>query len=214
VNIAVPPLYVTKKELRITKTLGDEYYNKLMQIVDSSEHSLHGWMPYLDSVSPAKIIELLMYDRQISRSNYFIENNYSTEIDLIDHAKKNNIEFSALETVSEWKSYYPHSLGSQKDYNENLDLLKEAIDMYNDESYIDIFQRYKEQNLNLGSKDMFTDSIMVLRNKRMSDRIHTILKTKNAFIAVGAGHLPYENGILNLLSKKGYHIEPIKLEFQ
>lgn len=213
-NISAPPIYVTNSKFYISNTLGTDYYQKLMRIVDASKHSLRGWRPYLDSVSPAKITELLMYDRQITRSNYFNENNYSTESDFIQHAKDNNIEFAALETVSEWESYYLHSLGSQNDSEKNLDILKEAIDMYHDDSFIDIFQRYNAQNLRLGNKEMFTDSIMILRNKRMTDRIDAILKTKKAFIAVGAGHLPFENGILNLLTKKGYRVKPVKINFQ
>lgn len=54
---------------------------------------------------------------------------------------------------------------------------------------------------------MFTDSIMVLRNTRMSNKIDSISANKNAFIAVGSSHLPFKNGILNLLSEKGYLIE-------
>ena len=214
VNIAIPPIYVTKDEHKITNTLEDDYYKKLMRIADSSKYSLYEWQPYLDSVVPAKITQLIMLDRQRMRSNFFRENNYSPENDFINYAKKNEIEFSALETTGEWESYYSYSLGIQNDYDKNLDILKEAIDIYYDENYIDIFQQYQEQNLNIGDKKMFTDSIMILRNKRMCYKIDSILKTKKAFIAVGVAHLPFENGILNLLSEKEYIIERKNIEIQ
>ena len=35
------------------------------------------------------------------------------------------------------------------------------------------------------------------------------MQSKSCFIAVGAGHLAGENGLINLLKKQGYTVEPI-----
>ena len=47
------------------------------------------------------------------------------------------------------------------------------------------------------------------RNRRMAARVETYLKRGNAFIAVGALHLPGQKGVLNLLAKQGYRISAV-----
>jgi uncharacterized protein YbaP (TraB family) len=47
------------------------------------------------------------------------------------------------------------------------------------------------------------------RNKVMVERMATLLTQGNAFIAVGAAHLPGEAGILHLLELRGYRISRI-----
>lgn len=50
------------------------------------------------------------------------------------------------------------------------------------------------------------DRLLVRRNANMAERMHVRLKEGNAFIAVGALHLPGDNGLLRLLSTAGYHV--------
>ncbi len=55
-------------------------------------------------------------------------------------------------------------------------------------------------------------SLLTERNSRFLQRIHLILQKhpqQNYFFAVGAGHLAEENGLIELLRKKGYHINKI-----
>jgi hypothetical protein len=37
------------------------------------------------------------------------------------------------------------------------------------------------------------------------------MQDKSCFVAVGAGHLGGENGLINLLKKQGYSVEPISI---
>lgn len=48
------------------------------------------------------------------------------------------------------------------------------------------------------------------RNVRMVERMQTRLQEGNAFVAVGALHLPGEKGILNLLAQQGYRVSPVR----
>ncbi|HLT00594.1 MAG TPA: TraB/GumN family protein [Geminicoccaceae bacterium] len=52
-------------------------------------------------------------------------------------------------------------------------------------------------------------ALIVERNARMVERMRPRLREGNAFIAVGAAHLPGEDGILSLLSRQGYDVVPI-----
>lgn len=48
------------------------------------------------------------------------------------------------------------------------------------------------------------------RNINWVNQLKTILPQKSVFVCVGAGHLPGENGVLNLLRQAGYTITPVK----
>jgi uncharacterized protein len=47
------------------------------------------------------------------------------------------------------------------------------------------------------------------RNHRMVTRLHTLLQQGKLFIAIGALHLPGENGVLHLLEQQGYKVTPV-----
>lgn len=53
------------------------------------------------------------------------------------------------------------------------------------------------------------DRLLWARNARMLDRMKPRLKEGNAFIAVGAGHLPGDQGLLALLHRAGYRVTPV-----
>ena len=48
------------------------------------------------------------------------------------------------------------------------------------------------------------------RNKNMADRIDLLMKKQSIFIAVGAAHLGGEEGLVNLLKRKGYTLKEIR----
>lgn len=56
---------------------------------------------------------------------------------------------------------------------------------------------------------MFMQRFVIERNQLMTERMQPRLREGNAFIAVGALHLPGEKGILKLLTQRGYRVRPI-----
>jgi hypothetical protein len=56
---------------------------------------------------------------------------------------------------------------------------------------------------------LFTSQVVVNRNRRMLERMQPRLDEGNAFIAVGALHLPGKDGLLTLLRNKGYRVNPV-----
>jgi hypothetical protein len=54
--------------------------------------------------------------------------------------------------------------------------------------------------------DDMMDRLLVRRNANMAERMRVRLKEGNAFVAVGALHLPGETGLLKLLSAAGYRV--------
>jgi len=53
------------------------------------------------------------------------------------------------------------------------------------------------------------DSLIVRRNHRMAERIVPFLEKGNVFVAVGALHLPGDDGILSLLEKRGFRVRAL-----
>ena len=48
------------------------------------------------------------------------------------------------------------------------------------------------------------------RNIQWAEILPEKMQEAPAFIAVGALHLPGDNGVINLLRQKGYQVEPIQ----
>jgi uncharacterized protein YbaP (TraB family) len=56
----------------------------------------------------------------------------------------------------------------------------------------------------------YMDLLLYGRNRKWADKLATLLPQKSLLIAVGAAHLPGENGVIDLLRKQGYTLTPIK----
>lgn len=54
------------------------------------------------------------------------------------------------------------------------------------------------------------DAMIYNRNQSWAQKLPAIMKAAPTFVAVGALHLPGEKGLLNLLKKQGYTLEPVK----
>ncbi|HSH72478.1 MAG TPA: TraB/GumN family protein [Methylophilaceae bacterium] len=52
------------------------------------------------------------------------------------------------------------------------------------------------------------------RNVRMTERIASIASERSAFIAVGASHLPGDNGLIANLKAAGYKVSPVKSQLK
>jgi uncharacterized protein YbaP (TraB family) len=61
-----------------------------------------------------------------------------------------------------------------------------------------------------GFPQAFLAKLLDERNLRMRDASLPLLQRGDAFIAVGAAHLPGENGLLRLLELEGYRVERLE----
>ncbi|MFO7933189.1 MAG: TraB/GumN family protein [Bacteroidales bacterium] len=74
----------------------------------------------------------------------------------------------------------------------DLDGIQEIIDTYMGGEYAEI------------SEDLVT-----ARNRDWIPKIEMLIREKPSFIAFGAGHLPGEQGVIQLLRQEGYSVDPI-----
>ena len=56
----------------------------------------------------------------------------------------------------------------------------------------------------------FTDILLYDRNANWAKKLQDIMTDHPVVVAVGAGHLPGEKGVINLLRQLGYTVEPVK----
>ena len=77
---------------------------------------------------------------------------------------------------------------------------------------------YKQKDLEALNKTMndeeefsqYSDLLLDNRNQKWIPIIIEQAKLKPTFFAVGAAHLGNDNGVINLLRKKGYTVSPVK----
>ncbi|WP_035455392.1 TraB/GumN family protein [Algoriphagus terrigena] len=61
-----------------------------------------------------------------------------------------------------------------------------------------------------GMMQEYSELVLDSRNKAWISILEEEMKSQKLFIAVGAGHLGGENGVISLLRNAGYRVEPIK----
>jgi uncharacterized protein len=97
------------------------------------------------------------------------------------------------------------------DYVDSVDtykkMTKQLADVYlqQDLTKIDELTRSSDPAL-----DNYLDLLLYDRNRRWVNQLDTLMPKKSLLIAVGAGHLPGEKGVIQLLTEKGYTLTPLK----
>jgi uncharacterized protein len=95
-------------------------------------------------------------------------------------------------------------------HNQMNDQFEELIEAYLDRDLTQLMRivhKHKPRDDRVYNSMM--DRLLVQRNIKMAERMQTRLQEGNAFIAVGAGHLPGERGILRLLELSGYRLTSV-----
>jgi uncharacterized protein YbaP (TraB family) len=66
---------------------------------------------------------------------------------------------------------------------------------------------------NSGMSPEFFRRLITERNVRMAQRIAVHIRQQPTFIAVGAGHLPGDSGVIMLLRKQGFSVRPVQATY-
>jgi len=137
------------------------------------------------------------------------------EKELAKLAKKNNIEVVGLETIE-----FQMSLINNISVDEQIKMMTEENGMTGNpmDAYNVMLEAYKKQDLFTLKNLMDADESMIgleddfLKNRNIDwiPKIENYAKESSVFVAVGAGHLPGEKGVLNLLKEKGYTVTAVK----
>ncbi|PTX62829.1 hypothetical protein C8N46_102229 [Kordia periserrulae] len=143
------------------------------------------------------------------------DNGTAYETEFMKIAKEQNEAVIGLETIEDQMNVF-----DQIPYDEQLKSLVEMANTGMDESRKSFEKMTKYYNaedleglLNVmteqGLEADFQESLVDQRNRNWIPLIEKIAKEAPAFIGVGALHLPGEQGVINLLRKQGYTVEPV-----
>lgn len=133
---------------------------------------------------------------------------------LTDNALNNEKTISYLETIEQQLSFFD-SIPVRKQLEQTVAYLREEGGM--EAEYQKLVTAYLAGDVER-LHDFMTESIddprylyflLEKRNRSWVPKITEGMKTKRLFVAVGAGHLPGETGVLNLLKKQGFSVTPL-----
>jgi len=136
---------------------------------------------------------------------------------IMRESKQYNKEIKGLETTDFQASIFD-SIPYEKQAKELVTYI-DSIDTYK-ASTLEMVKAYREQNLELldsltnksdpGMEAEYMDLLLYGRNRHWVEKMPALMKENCLLFAVGAGHLPGEQGVINLLRKKGYKLTPMK----
>lgn len=141
---------------------------------------------------------------------------------LYQEAQKLQKPTYGLETVQEQLAVFDNipeadQITMLKDTVKNLKkmptVFKEMHDLYLQRDLTELLkysiEEMKKGSDNLSLVEAFYKRVVDDRNIRMVERMEKRLKAGNAFIAIGALHLPGKKGVLKLLQYRGYRISAV-----
>lgn len=132
------------------------------------------------------------------------------EMEFIAKAKERKMEVSGLETVKNQFSIIENAY--------TTDEMIASVAESNSELNKALVNEYKNENIEMLYKNSTTEKLMSVktraemldnRNINWVKALPEMLLNESSFIAVGAAHLAGEFGVINLLRKAGYSVNPV-----
>jgi len=200
-------LYMNMKDgKKLSDLYTPEEYKKLQTYFNDS---LNTPMMLFQRAKPYFLVALI-YPKMMN-----CESPAGVEEELLKLAKEDKKEIKGLETMQFQASVFdsiPYEWQA-KELLKNID----SFSVYKNE-FDEMVHLYKNQELDsmqsmvgaseFGS-DKYEDLLLNDRNKKWVKELNEIMKRESVFVAVGAGHLSGDNGLINLLKKEGYDVEPL-----
>jgi uncharacterized protein YbaP (TraB family) len=137
----------------------------------------------------------------------------SYEFEFLNLAKEQHKLIRALETVKQQADYFSRAFPDESLINQiaNFDDYKsvfgELINAYKTEDLVKLGEIMKDKRF--GSNEESDKWMLEVRNANWAKQMPEMMKQKSSFFAVGSGHLPGKEGILELLKAQGYSVNPI-----
>lgn len=158
----------------------------------------------VQQIKPIGLAMLVMNQRMPKDKPYIIDEY------LHQYAEQNEIQTAALETVDEQMDALMSTSNEQiLEYFKNVEK--------HDKIYERLVEAYTKEDINSietiidESSEFYAKNIVITdRNHSMAERIDKQIQENPALVAVGVGHLPGKEGLLRLLSNKGYTLMPVK----
>ena len=206
---------VQKMKMRNDTTLSDLLSEKDYQKVKTFFASRSSLIPFsiLETYKPMLAASMIM------QSATDCDNAVSMEQLIMQQAKREDKEIKGMETMTYQLSIFdsiPYELQAKQllafieDNSTEEKASKEYDEMasaYRNQELSKLEDLIKKEEFGIGN---FTDLLLYNRNYNWITTMQKIFNSNSAVIAVGAGHLPGEKGVINLLRRAGYTVEPME----
>jgi len=203
-----------KMKMRNDTTLAD-------LLTPAQYDSVKAYFKKQSSMLPFSVLETykpMLAASTLLQSSIDCDNQVAMEQLIMKEAKAQGKGIKGLETMAYQMSIFdsiPYGLqakqlvayieqsGSEKTDNKEFEGLSKA---YRDQN-LDTLEAITVRD-DMGISN-FTNLLLYNRNTAWAKKLAGLMKEDALVIAVGAGHLPGERGVINLLRKAGYKVEPV-----
>jgi uncharacterized protein len=200
-----------KGDTTLRDLLSEEDYQKVKAYF--KEHSTMLPFSMLETYKPFVAASMLMEgaincDEQVSMEQL-----------IMDKAKEHKKGIEGLETTAYQMSLFdsiPYKVQAQ----ELIKTISGAGTGQDAEKVLnDMMKAYREQDLQQLAKMIneteggvmeYEDLLLNNRNRNWVEKLKKLMPEKPVVVAVGAGHLPGDKGVINLLKKAGYTVTPVE----
>ncbi|HVS97120.1 MAG TPA: TraB/GumN family protein, partial [Puia sp.] len=91
--------------------------------------------------------------------------------------------------------------------DENKKTTRQLVNLYNKQDLDGIDELSRKDDSGMSN---YMDLLLYGRNRKWAKKLDSLLRKKSMLIAVGAAHLPGEGGVIDLLRKEGYTLQPVE----
>lgn len=209
------------KDTTLQTLLSPEEYKTIKKVLDEK---LTMMSPIAERIKPMFTSILLqeggMEAMKMPDANESKNKRKPLDLYLQDEASKRSLSLVGLETLEEQMNVFnniPLKNQAQMLYQEVTNIEKDSTADTSMEKMLDWYAEQKLDSLyEYASKEFANEpelsyQILTKRNINMADRIEKLILEKSAFIAIGAAHLPDKQGVIELLRKKKFKVEPVKI---
>jgi len=198
-------LYLNMKNgVKLRDLYSEKDYERLEKYFNDT---LHTPLIMLQNAKPYFLVALL-YPKMLNCASPS-----GVEEELVKLAKEDKKEIQGLETMQFQASVFdsiPYDWQAKellKNIDSSLQYKKEFDTMlmvYKNQRLDDIGRLFNKSEFGSAA---FEDLLITNRNKNWVGQLKKIMNNESVFVAVGAGHLVGDNGLISLLRKEGYSVE-------
>lgn len=186
------------------QTLHDRFTPEEYLMIRDAVKACSGFdLPMLDKFKPASLIALCFIGNTPSGLPATIDEM------LYQYAVDKGKQVTGIETLEEQVALIDKIPDSYVvEYFRNLDAQQEEfeklIHCYRSADLNCLWELMQDQE----SGTLLNDELIRMRNYRMTERLLPLVRQQSVFIAIGSGHLPGDEGVIALLRKAGFAVEP------
>lgn len=200
-----------KGDTTLADLLTKEEYNKVKQYFEENKFMipfsmLEGYKPLL---AASFIAEQQLFD---------CDNMIAMEQLIMQEAKQSRVKIKGLETMQfqlglfdkipyHYQAKQLHQMIMEMNKGGEEKELEELTNAYRNQQLDKMEELTKKEDMGIKN---FTEILLYERNTAWAQKLESLLPGKSLVVAVGAGHLPGSRGVINLLRKAGFTVEPVR----